>query len=97
MDFSKLPAERQTELILNFTTQVAIGVLGSKGLGAVSKTGTAAKTLDMAGSAARMGSEMSASASASAQVLREAGKTSRAAVLEHAGRAASSTAAAVGK
>lgn len=30
--FSNLPAERQAELVTSFATQVAIGVLGSKGL-----------------------------------------------------------------
>ncbi|MFZ3233238.1 MAG: hypothetical protein WA194_07095 [Patescibacteria group bacterium] len=36
--FSNLSAERQAELVTSFATQVAIGVIGSKGLGAISKT-----------------------------------------------------------
>jgi hypothetical protein len=32
VDFGKLPAEKQAELIASFATQVAIGVVGSKGI-----------------------------------------------------------------
>ena len=51
--FSNLSAERQAELISSFATQVTIGVVGSKGLGALSKTGTASQVIDAAGAAAR--------------------------------------------
>ncbi|MDQ1343637.1 MAG: hypothetical protein QG650_357 [Patescibacteria group bacterium] len=96
VDFGKLPAEKQAELIASFATQVAIGVVGSKGIGSVSKMGVAAKTVDVTAKSAAAGTEISASAANSAQALRAAGKTTAAKMVETAGNAAGSAVSATG-
>lgn len=50
VEFGKLPAGKQAELLTKFSTQIAIGVIGTKGLSMVSKTTALSKTVDLAGS-----------------------------------------------
>lgn len=50
VEFGKLPAGKQAELLTKFSTQIALGIIGTKGLSVASKTTTLSKTIDLTGS-----------------------------------------------
>lgn len=49
VELARLPPEKQTELMASFQAQIALGVIGSKGLGAASKTAALSNEISLGG------------------------------------------------